>query len=498
MNATISLLIFIATAFLLIAFLLSRIYKCGTKKIAYIRSGHGKELILLDCNAFALPILHHVIPVNLATQCLNISAKEAAALLTQDLLKLDITVDFYVKVPADEQHIILAGQTLGKMTTNKHALKYFLHGKFVNVLREISATMPITEILENQRSFSEKVHQRLEEEIHKNGLLLESTAIQNITPTSIEHYQQDNQIDAKGKTHLAEEIAIERKKQADIEQKTDQEIKAKEIELEKLLLEMEQKKQNMRLEQNKQIELCQATIDSDVAKDAISKRSENSLVELKEQHAIELEKYNYETELLNKKQDEFAVKEIKNATQQHEIDIIKQELQTELEANQIINIAKAQKDAAEIFAEAEKIKSDSKLEATKLQTQAEEHKFSIEAEGIKQISDAIQTLTEGGFPERLQDNLIAVISGLVRSGDDPVLRFPNIGNSTELIREDNNKTSTKRNKLQALLKEANHSLTQEVLDSVREMDEDMHLRIGGLKTLASTTPPKRKAEVRVQ
>lgn len=457
MNATISQLIFISTALLLTAFLLSKIYKRGNKKRAYIRSGYGKELILLDKSAIALPFLHHVIPVNLATQCLSISTKELAAVLTQDLLKLDLTVDFYVRVPADEQHISLAGQTLGKITTHKLALKNFLHGKFVNALREISATMPMTDILENQRSFSEKVHQRLEEEIVKNGLSLESIAIQNISQTSIEFYLQDNQIDAKGKTYLAEEIAVEHKKQAAIELKTTQEIKAKELESEKLLLEIEQKKQNMRLEQNKQMELCQTAIESDVAKDALSKRKEFDRVELEEQHAIELEKQSYETELQNNKQNYLTAKEIEKANRQLEIDLTGQERQAELEANQIIKVAQAQKNAAQIYAEAELIKSDSKLKASELQTQAEEHKFLIEAEGIKRISDAIQTLTEGGFPERLQDNLIAVISGLVSSKDDPVLRSGNIGSSTELIIEDKNasRTQSKKNKLQALLKEAN-------------------------------------------
>lgn len=356
MNATIGSLIFIATAFFLTAFLLSKIYKRGNKKMAYIRSGYGKELILLDKSAISLPFLHHIIPVNLTTQCLNISTKEAAALLTQDLLKLDLTIDFYVRVPADEQRISHAGQTLGKITTNKLALKKFLQGKFVNALREISAMMPMTEILENQRSFSEKVHQRLEEEIDKNGLSLESIAIQNITPTSIEYYLQDNQIDARGKTYLAEEIAVERKKQAAIELKTTQEIKAKELESEKLLLEIEQKKQNMRLEQNKQIELCQTAIESDVAKDAISQRKEHIRVELEEQHAIELEKQNYEAELQNIKQGYLTAKEIEKATQQHEIETMKQERQAELEANQIIKVAKAKKNAAKIYAEAEQIR----------------------------------------------------------------------------------------------------------------------------------------------
>lgn len=140
-------------------------------------------------------------------------------------------------------------------------------------------------------------------------------------------------------------------------------------------------------------------------------------------------------------------------------------------------------------------KSGSKLKASELQTQAEEHKFLIEAEGIKRISDAIQTLTESGFPERLQDNLIAVISGLVSSRDDPVLRS---GNSTELIKEDKNasRTQSKKNKLQALLKEANRSLTQEVLSSVQEMD--MHLEMENLETLANTPSPTRKDKFGIQ
>jgi uncharacterized membrane protein YqiK len=480
MNTSISLFIFIISAFFIAAFLLSKTYKRANKKTAYIRSGHGGELVLLNNNAFALPILHHVIPVNLATQCLNISVTGESALLTQDLLKLDLTVDFYIRVPADELHIKHVGQTLGKITTNKHRLKKFLQNKFVSTLREISATIPLTEILHNQRSFTEKVHQNLAQELQKNSLLLESIAVEKITPTSIDYYQHDNQIDAKGKTRLTDEIADEHKKQSDIEQKTIQEIKAKEIDSEKLLFEMEQKKRSMRFEQKKQMDLCQAAIESEIAKDVISKRHERNRAELKQKHAIELEKQAYEAELKKKEQDQLKVqaeaiktKEIEMAARQNEIDIMKQKCQTELEIHQITEVTKAQKKAAQAFAEAEQIKSDSKLKASELLTQAEQQQFSTEAEGIRQISKAIQSLTENGFPERFQDNLISVISGLVNSRNDPVLRSHSSDDTRYLITEHKNKTgaSSKKDKLQALLKDAQNSLLKEPLRTVENVNQ---------------------------
>ena len=502
MNIT-SLFIFSAIALFLTTLLLSRIYKRANKKTAYIRSGHGGELVLLDNSAFALPILHHVIPVNLTTQCLNISVKKETALLTQDLTKLDMTIDFYVRVQAEEQHIRHAGQTLGKITTNKHAFKQFLQGKFINVLREISATMTTVEILQNQRNFTEKVQLRLEEELLKNSLLLESLAIQNMNPTSIEYYQHDNQIDAKGKTRLVDEIADERKKQYDIEQLANQEIKAKELQSEKLRLEMEQKKQTMRLEQKKQIDLYQAAIESDIAKDISSKRYIQNCAELKEQHAIELEKQNYETKLQNMQQEQFkaqakvikaeesviSAKEIEIATRQNEIELMKQKCQAEQEINKIIEIAKAQKDAADIYADAERIKTESKLKSSELLTKAEQQKFSIEAEGIKKISNAIESLTKNGFPERFQDNLIAVISGLVNSRNDPVLRCSDTDIGPELISEQKNKTGkdSKKGKLQALWKDAQSSLLQEALQTDQlQATKDIAMDLEGIEELAST------------
>ncbi len=510
MNTTITLLIYIATAFFLTAFLLSKIYKRANKKTAYIRSGYGGELVLQNNSAFALPILHHIIPVNLATQCLNISVKEETALLTQDLLKLDLSVDFYIRVPADEQHIRHAGQTLGKITTKKHALKYFLQGKLVNALREISVTMPMTEILQNQQIFTTKVHQRLEQELQKNSLLLESIAIQKITPTSIDHYLHDNQIDAKGKTRLTDEIADERKKQSDIEQKTIQEIKAKEVESEKLLFAMEQKKRSIRFEQKKQMELCQAAIEIDIAKDASSKRHELNRLELKEQHAIDLEKQDYQAksqkrqqQLLKAETEVIKAKEIEIATRQNEIELMKQKCQTELKINQIMEVTKAQKNAAEIYAEAEQVKSESKLKASELLTKAEQQKFSTEAEGIKQISKAIQSLTENGFPERFQDNLMAVISGLVNSRNDPVLHSHNSDNSQELITEHQHKTGTnsKKEKLQALLKDAQNSLLQEPLKSVEDVNQhqkNIPLDLDKLEELTTTHSLKTNKKVGVQ
>jgi hypothetical protein len=265
---------------------------------------------------------------------------------------------------------------------------------------------------------------------------------------------------------------------------------------------MEQKKQTMRLEQKKQIDLCQAAIESEIAKDASNKRYNQNCAELKEQHAIELEKQNYEAALQNKRHEQFeaqaevikaeesviSAKEIEIAARQNEIELMKQKCLVNQEINKIMKVAKAEKDAADIYADAEQIKTKSKLKSSELLTQAERQKFSIEAEGIQQISKAIESLTKNGFPERLQDNLISVISGLVNSRNDPVLRSTSADGSPELISEQKNKTEkdSKKGKLKALWKDAQNSLLQDTLQIDQlQATKGMSMDLEGLATTSS-------------
>ena len=327
---------FIAASFLAAIFLISNIYKRSNKKTAYILSGYGKEQILLDKSAFVLPILHQVIPVNLNTQCLNVKAKENSALFTKDHLKLDASFDFYIRVPADENHILKAGQALGNLTTKKSALKKFLKGKLEYSLRQTAASLSMLEILQQQVSFSEKIHSQLETELQKNGLLLESVSVQAISPTAIDFYHDANLIEKQAKTQLISKINVE--------------IKNQEIESEKLLLEIEKKKQTMRLEQEKQINLCRIAIESDVAKEQLHMRTELTKVELAKHHELELEKQILETELERQRQEKIKLsakiqktKEIALAEQETEFELAKKEQMAELEIKQILEVAQAKK-----------------------------------------------------------------------------------------------------------------------------------------------------------
>ncbi len=476
--------VFVAALILVAVFFVSSRYKRANKGTAFILSGYDGEKILLDKSAFALPVLQQVIPVNLKTQCLNIKAKDNLALLTNDHLKLDISVDFYIRVPADEKHILKAGRSLGKLTTKKTALKKFLKGKLESSLRQTAISFSMLETLQQQENFAEKIHSHLEPELQKNGLLLESVSIQTISPTAIDFYQEANLLEKQAKTQLISKINAELKNQ--------------EIKSEQLFLEIEKKKQTMRLEQEKQINLCRIAIESDVAKEQLHKRSELSKAELAKQHELELEKQSLETELEKQRQEQLKLsaeiqktKEIALAEQETEFELARKKQLAESETRKVLEIAQAEKKAAEIFAEAERIKVDAKIKASQILNEIEKQKFDIAADGIKQINSAIDALCQSGFPERLQDNLISVISGLVDSKNDPVLRSTSRLSNTQLVTEqqDNKSISNKkRDKLQALLNEANNTINQGA-----DLSENFDL-----EALANTPPLRKTGKVGLQ
>jgi flotillin len=167
----------IVAALIGIGFVIARLYRRAEKDRAYVRTGFGGQKVVLDGGSIVLPIFQSVAWVNLQTLRLEVARKDQEAMITKDRMRVDIGVEFYVRVKPDSASIALAAQTLGDRTNNAEELRELVEAKFVDSLRGVAATMMLAELQENRADFVQKVQTTVAKDLEQNGLELESASL---------------------------------------------------------------------------------------------------------------------------------------------------------------------------------------------------------------------------------------------------------------------------------------------------------------------------------
>src|SRR5215472_10563223 len=270
-GAFILALIVIAAIVAIIAWLFHWLYLRSSKERAFVRTGMAGQKVVMNGGAFVLPIVHDVIPVNMNTLRLEVSRGRDKALITQDRMRVDVIAEFYVRVQASVAAIAAAAQTLGQRTMQPDQLKELLEGKFVDALRTVAASMTMEQLHEKRGEYVRRVREAVAADLLQNGLELESAALTQLDQTSMEFFNPSNALDAEGLTRLTVEIERRKKIRNDIEQDTMVQIRNKNLETEKISLEIDREAESARLAQEREIEIARALQRADLAKERAEK-----------------------------------------------------------------------------------------------------------------------------------------------------------------------------------------------------------------------------------
>src|SRR5262245_16868005 len=112
--------------------IIGRLYHRAEKDRAYVRTGFGGQKVVVDGGSIVLPIFQSTVWVNLQTLRLDVHRDQQDAMITKDRMRVDIGVEFYVRVRPDVSSIALAAQTLGQRTNDVQQLRELVEAKFVD------------------------------------------------------------------------------------------------------------------------------------------------------------------------------------------------------------------------------------------------------------------------------------------------------------------------------------------------------------------------------
>ncbi|MEO1725216.1 MAG: SPFH domain-containing protein, partial [Pseudomonadota bacterium] len=200
-----------------VGLVLARLYRRSTREVSLVKTGAGGRRVIMDGGTIVIPLLHEISPVNMKTLRLEVRRWGEGSLITKDRMRVDVGVEFYVSVQANEDGIAKAAQTLGDKTFNIEGLREMIEGKLVDGLRSVAAKMSMDELHENRAEFVQQVQNAVSEDLLKNGLMLETVSLTALDQTPFDSLDENNAFNAIGMRKLAEVIAESKKRRAEID-----------------------------------------------------------------------------------------------------------------------------------------------------------------------------------------------------------------------------------------------------------------------------------------
>jgi uncharacterized membrane protein YqiK len=464
----------------IVVWLLHWLYLRSSKERAFVRTGLGGQRVVLDGGAFVLPIVHEVIPVNMNTLRLEVARGRDKALITKDRMRVDVVAEFYVRVAAEPLAVAAAAQTLGLRTLAPEQLKELVEGKFVDALRTAAAEMTMEELHEKRGTFVRRVRESVAEDLTKNGLELESASLTQLDQTGMEYFNPSNAFDAEGLTRLTEQIEHRKKQRNDVEQDTLVAIRNKNLEAEKLSLEIDRESEYARLTQQREVEVARARQRAELATERAEREQDAETVQISARQAIEAARIRSEqsleeeriakeralqaAEILrrqaldlaeqqraiavareSKNQSEaqaaadvaratavsaeekvFTAREVEVAERRKAIELISAAQAAEREALRLTHAAAAEKIASADRGEAIRMQAEADADADKIRSLAIRVRSEVEAEGLRLMNEAHNVLSPEARVSALRLRVVDKAEGIIRESVKPMERIEGI------------------------------------------------------------------------
>lgn len=280
-------LVIAVIAIIVLCFLFYWFYRRSTKETAFVRTGLFGQRVVINGGAFVVPIFHDVTPVNMRTQRIQVSRARDVAIITKDRMRVDVNAEFFVRVEPQKPSVAIAAQTLGRRLMETDGLRELVEGRFVDALRTVGAEMTMEQLHEKRGEYAKRVRDAVLPALAANGLQLEAVSLTQLDQTNMEFFNPSNAFDAEGLTRLTEEIELRKKKRNDIEQDTLIAIRNKNLETEKLSLDIDRETEVARLDQERQVEFQRAAQRSEVAAERAHRDLETQQAEIRLTEGVE-------------------------------------------------------------------------------------------------------------------------------------------------------------------------------------------------------------------
>ncbi len=245
---------------LLSVFAYTRVYVITPTNEAFVRTGGifvKKKTVFLNGGCIVIPGFHELTRVPLREISINVERTGKLAVRTQDYLRANMRVTFYVCISASEEDVKIAAARISRQgKISSEDIKEALETRADDAIRAAAKKKTLAEIDSDKLGFAEEVLNLTQQDLKKVGLTLNNIAISEIEESDT--YDTNNFFDAQGVRLRTETIQRSIQQKREVELTTQVAIEQKELDAQKLSLQISQEKETAQLEQKLQVEALTA------------------------------------------------------------------------------------------------------------------------------------------------------------------------------------------------------------------------------------------------
>jgi flotillin len=345
------LIVLIVAIAVTVAFL-NRFYRKTSRDVALIRTGFGGQKIVLTGGTLALPFLHKVDEINMRTMRIEVSRSGAKSLITEDRMRVDVELEFYLRVQPTVDGVATAAQAIGSKSLSPDGVRNLLEGRFIDAIQATAAGLTMDSLHDRRGEFVRTIGESVRINLAHSGLQLESVSLTRMDQAAFAALDDNNAFNAVGLRKLAEIIANSKKKRAEIEADADVSVRQTQLEAIKQRLDLTRQEEQAQIAQRLEIEKLKAASDADTA------RARESATVAAESARIEREK-------------ETRLAEIHKQRELRRIEIEAQLASEVRKVDSSITLAQKHAEEARAQAEAEKARIEIVLAQETVQTERE-------------------------------------------------------------------------------------------------------------------------------
>ncbi len=245
---------------LLSIFAYTKIYVITPTNEAFVRTGGvfvKKKTVFLNGGCVVVPGFHELTRVPLREISINVERTGKLAVRTQDYLRANMRVTFYVCISASEEDVQIAAARISRQgKISSEDIKEALETRADDAIRAAAKKKTLAEIDSDKLGFAEEVLNLTQQDLKKVGLTLNNIAISEIEESDT--YDTNNFFDAQGVRLRTETIQRSIQQKREVELTTQVAIEQKELDAQKLSLQISQEKETAELEQKLKVEALTA------------------------------------------------------------------------------------------------------------------------------------------------------------------------------------------------------------------------------------------------
>lgn len=397
-------------------------WKKASADLAFVKTGGRGASVIVDGGTFIIPALHEIKWVNLETMRLLVQRSGKDALITKDKFRVDVMVEFYIKVEPLKEQILSASRSLGEKSLTPDTVKSLVEAKLVGALRTVAATKDMIDLHQDRQSFEDIVQDNLRSDLRANGLTLESVAITHLDQTDKTALDPDNVFDAEGLKLITRATERARKEKNEIQRDAELAIKEKDVQTDIAIKAQnaDNELKNNKIKQETEVTVKQQNIAAQKAKiDADQDLEQKAAQQFKEvetykaERAAETQRFKYEQEQSVRTREIEKDRAIREADIQRELAVSTADLARQTAIVSKEREAEEARIAKELAVErAERDKQIGIIEKVREQEAAEAEKLATVAERERAAQHVITVQREA---EAERDKLVVIIDQRAQS-----------------------------------------------------------------------------------